>query len=133
MQTGSSSCRTRSRWRSWRRSSRSPPRRRTCAASCARACCSASPTGSTRLAESRPDQRHLVAAVGYVFTPVVPIVVLLSQPMKHEPMLRRHAAQALLWAVPFLVLLVLFCVAAILLLRSTLLALCLLPFLFLVP
>lgn len=47
--------------------------------------------------------------------------------------MHRHAVQALLWSIVFLLLLGAFCVAAIALLRATLLALCLLPFLFLVP
>jgi uncharacterized membrane protein len=84
------------------------------------------------LAERKPDQRHLVAAIGYVFTPVVPLVVLISE-MKADPVMRRHAAQALLWSVVFMLLLVGFCIAAIVLLRATLLAICLLPFLFLLP
>jgi hypothetical protein len=84
------------------------------------------------LADRKTDQRHLVAAIGYVFTPVVPLVVLTSSTMKSDPILRRHAAQALLWSVVLILLLVGFCVAAIALLRSTLLAVCLLPFLFIV-
>ncbi|HUG14927.1 MAG TPA: hypothetical protein VMM78_07880 [Thermomicrobiales bacterium] len=84
------------------------------------------------MADRETDQRHLVAAIGYLLTPVVPVVVLTST-TKTDLMLRRHAAQALLWSVPFLLLLVGFCVAAIALLRWSPLTVCLLPFLFLVP
>jgi hypothetical protein len=97
-----------------------------------KACCSAKRSIGIRLADGKPDQRHLVAAIGYVFTPVVPLVVLTST-MKTDPLLRRHSIQALLWSVFFLALLVVFCLVAIAMLRSTLLAVCLLPFLFLVP
>ena len=95
-------------------------------------CCSARPSIGIRLAERKTDQRHLIAAIGYVFTPVVSIVVLASS-MKADPILRKHAGQALLWSVGLLLLLVGFCIVAIGLLRLTLLALCLLPFLFVVP
>jgi uncharacterized membrane protein len=84
------------------------------------------------LAKQPPDQRHLVAAFGYLFTPVVPIVVL-SGNMKRDRFLRQHAWQALLWAIPFVVLLAAFIVAAIMLLRLDPLTVCLLPFLFLLP
>lgn len=96
-------------------------------------CCSARRSSGIRLANQTPDQRHLVAAVGYLFTPVVPLVILMSDNMKSDPVMRRHAAQALLWSVVFLLLLVAFCIVAIALLRVTMLAICLLPFLFLVP
>jgi uncharacterized membrane protein len=81
---------------------------------------------------TRPDQRHLVVAIGYVFTPVVPLV-LLSGEAQRDAFVRRHAAQALLWAGPFLLLLVAFVIATIALLRTSALTICLLPVLFLVP
>jgi uncharacterized membrane protein len=91
-----------------------------------------------RLAERRstrgnaPDQRQLVVAIGYVFTPVVPLV-LLSGEARSDGFLRRHAGQALLWAVPFVLLLIAFVIAAIALMRSNPLTVCLLPVLFMVP
>jgi uncharacterized membrane protein len=74
----------------------------------------------------------VIAALGYAFTPVVPAVVLLGD-LKRDAALRLHAWQALLWAPVFLVLLAVVVVLEIWLLRADFLAVCLLPFLLLVP
>jgi uncharacterized membrane protein len=84
------------------------------------------------LAETTGSQQRLVAAVGYVFTPVVPVIVLTSD-TKHDPFMRRHARQALVWTPFFLLAFVLVIVAAIWMLRTDLLLLCLFPVLFHLP
>lgn len=70
--------------------------------------------------------------MAYVFTPIVSIV-LLSGSSKASPFLRRHAAQGLLWSIPLLIFLIATVVLTIAMLRSTLLALCLLPILTVLP
>jgi hypothetical protein len=84
------------------------------------------------LADVAQSQKKVIAATGYMFTPVVPAIVLFSD-MKADAFLRRHAAQALLWAPAFVIGVVLVAVVAILLLRTDLLFICLLPLLVLVP
>lgn len=79
----------------------------------------------------RPDQR-LIAAIGYVFTPVVPALVLATG-LKQDARMRLHAWQALLWAAPFLALLAGTVVLAIALLRADFLFVCLLPAVFVLP
>lgn len=80
--------------------------------------------------QPRPDQR-LVAALGYVFTPVVPLIA--RSQHGDDPFLMRHARQALLWAVPFILLLVLMTVGMIVLIQGDLLFICLLPIALLLP
>lgn len=84
------------------------------------------------MAESGNPQERLAAALGYVFTPVVPIV-LLAGSARDNLFLKRHAAQALLWSVGLLILLVATVVLLIAMLRSTWLAILLLPILIVVP
>ena len=43
----------------------------------------------------------LWAALAYVFTPLVPIIVLLLEDKKGRPFIRAHNMQALLWGVIF--------------------------------
>jgi len=45
----------------------------------------------------------LWAALAYVFTPLVPIIILLMQDKKDRPFIRAHSAQALAWGVVFYV------------------------------
>ena len=95
---------------------------------------SARSTIGTRLAEAPGigSQQRLVAAVGYVFTPIVPLLVLTSD-MKHDRFMKRHSGQALVWAPLFLLAFVLVVIAAIWMLRTDLLLLCLFPVLFHLP
>jgi len=74
----------------------------------------------------------VIAAIGYLFPPVVPIIVLTSD-LKQNDALRRHALQALYWTIGFVVLLVLAVVALIWLVRLDFLAICLLPVLLTLP
>jgi uncharacterized membrane protein len=43
----------------------------------------------------------LWAALAYVFTPIVPIILLLMEDKKNRPFLKAHNAQALAWGVVF--------------------------------
>ena len=79
----------------------------------------------------RQDQR-LIAALGYLFTPVVPAVVIFGE-LKEDTALRLHAWQALLWGAAFAALLVAALVAAIVAIRADSLFFCLLPLLLLLP
>lgn len=45
----------------------------------------------------------LWAALAYVFTPLVPIILLLLEDKKNRPFIRAHNAQALAWGVVFYV------------------------------
>ncbi len=78
------------------------------------------------------DPRRLGAALGYMFTPLVPLLNL-SGDEGSDPFVRRHASQAILWSVPFLVLLILTIFLLILLVRENFLYICLLPAVILVP
>lgn len=42
---------------------------------------------------------RLWAALAYVFTPIVPIILLLMEDKKNRPFIRAHNAQALAWGV----------------------------------
>ena len=84
------------------------------------------------MVEQTNSQQRLIAALGYLFTPVVPLVVL-STDLKHDRFLKRHAGQSMLWSAGFIVGLALAVVAAIWMLRVDLLFLCLLPVVFLLP
>lgn len=53
--------------------------------------------------------------------------------MDHDAYIQRHARQALLWAVPFLILLTLMVVGMVMLVRQNVFFICLLPFGFLLP
>jgi len=79
---------------------------------------------------AKSDQR-LVAALGYIFTPVVPLVAMKSEDV--DPFVAKHARQALIWAVPFLVLLTLVIVAAVMIVRADFIYILLLPIVMLVP
>lgn len=79
----------------------------------------------------RQDQR-LIAALGYVFTPVVPAVIVFGD-FKQDPELRVHGWQALLWGVVFAVLLLAAVIAAVATIRVDLLFVFLLPFLLALP
>lgn len=43
----------------------------------------------------------LWAALAYVFTPLVPIIILLIEDKKNRPFIRAHNMQALIWGVVF--------------------------------
>jgi uncharacterized membrane protein len=45
----------------------------------------------------------LWSALTYIFTPLVPIIILLMQDKKERPFIRAHNAQALAWGVVFYV------------------------------
>ena len=93
---------------------------------------SAKSTIGIRLVDAAGSQKRLVAALGYVFTPVVPLIVLTSD-MKRDLFMQRHAGQALVWSIGFVLGFVLVVIVAIWMLRIDLLLLCLLPFLFHLP
>jgi len=42
---------------------------------------------------------RLWAALAYVFTPLVPIIILLMEDKKNRPFIKEHNVQALVWAV----------------------------------
>lgn len=46
----------------------------------------------------------LWAALAYVFTPLVPIILLLMEDKKNRPFIRAHNGQALAWGVVFYIL-----------------------------
>jgi uncharacterized protein len=52
------------------------------------------------LGEVTSDDK-LWAALGYVFTPIIPIIVLLLEDKKQRPFIRSHNMQALVWGVIF--------------------------------
>ena len=84
------------------------------------------------MADNAGSQKRLVAALGYVFTPVVPLIIL-SSDMKRDSFMQRHGGQALLWSIGFILAFVLVVIAAIWMLRTDLLFICLFPILFLMP
>ncbi len=45
------------------------------------------------------DDDRLWAALAYVFTPLVPIIILLIEDKKNRPFIRAHNVQALIWGV----------------------------------
>lgn len=47
----------------------------------------------------------LWAALAYVFTPVVPIIILLLEDKKNRPFIKEHNMQALVWAVALFIIL----------------------------
>jgi uncharacterized membrane protein len=73
----------------------------------------------------------MTAALGYLFTPMVPLVALRGS--DNDPFVRKHARQALFWAVPFVLLLVAMIVVTIVAIQTDILFVCLSPFLFLLP
>lgn len=78
------------------------------------------------------QQEQTVAALGYIFTPIVPIVTLASD-MRNSRFLRNHAVQALLWSGPFLVLLGIMIVIMVLLVSRDFLWILVTPILIVVP
>jgi uncharacterized membrane protein len=84
---------------------------------------------------SEPDvtpQARVVLATGYVFTPVVPLV-LLANDGGGEPFIRRHARQALYWSPVLLLLVIASVVFQIWLMRQDFLFICLLPAVLIAP
>lgn len=45
------------------------------------------------------DDDRLWAALAYVFTPIVPIILLLLEDKKNRPFIRAHNMQALVWGI----------------------------------
>lgn len=88
-------------------------------------------TIGTRLADPATPDKRMIAALGYLFTPMVPLVALRGG--EDDPFIRKHARQALLWAVPFILLLVAMIVVMIVAIRTDILFVCLSPFVFLLP
>lgn len=89
-------------------------------------------TIATRLDDKPQQQERIAAALGYVFTPLVPLLMLTGA-AKDRPFLRRHTIQALFFAPVLLVLLVVMVIAAIWLLRQSVALFCLLPLLLIAP
>ena len=77
-------------------------------------------------------QNRLVAALSYLFTPLIPIIVLATD-MRRDPFLRLHAARGLVSAIFLFVGLGLFIVLMIALLRQNFLWICLFPVVIVVP
>ncbi|MEW6567402.1 MAG: DUF4870 domain-containing protein [Chloroflexota bacterium] len=48
----------------------------------------------------------LWAALAYVFTPLLPIIIMLMEEKKNRPFIRAHNAQALAWGVVFYIVVV---------------------------
>ncbi|MGA2111976.1 MAG: DUF4870 domain-containing protein [Anaerolineales bacterium] len=48
----------------------------------------------------------LWAALAYIFTPIVPIIILLMEEKKNRPFIRAHNGQALAWGVVFYIVVV---------------------------
>ena len=78
------------------------------------------------------DPRRLQAALGYLFTPIVPLIMLTGD-ANADRWVRRHAVQSLIWSVPFLLLLIGVVVGLIVLIRANFLFICLLPVALFVP
>lgn len=87
---------------------------------------------SAERAAKAQQQRQLVAALGYVFTPLVPALTLVTDMGKDE-FLRRHAARALVGSVVVIAGLALVIVVMIALMRGNFLWVCLLPVAILLP
>ena len=49
---------------------------------------------------------RLWAALAYVFSPIVPIIILLMEDKKNRPFIKEHNVQALVWSVALFVILV---------------------------
>jgi uncharacterized membrane protein len=77
-------------------------------------------------------QRRLVAALAYLFTPLIPLLVLLTD-MRRDAFLRQHAGRALLSSAIVIIGLVMLVIALIVLIRQSFLWICLLPAVMLVP
>jgi uncharacterized membrane protein len=73
--------------------------------------------------DSTSDDR-LWAALGYVFAPLVPVIVLLLEDKKSRPYIKLHNVQALVWSVAY------FIVSIIL--SATLILACVVPFIYIV-
>lgn len=83
-------------------------------------------------APAEDDPRRLAAALGYLFTPVVPLLNL-SANRESDPFIRRHALQALLWTGPFVILLALTVLILVLLVQGNFLFICFLPLAIILP
>lgn len=92
---------------------------------------SASSTIGIRLA-SQDQQGQTIAALGYLFTPFVPLTVVFGA-QDASPDLQRHAKQALWWSIPFVVMLVVVVYLMVVAIQSSFLMICLLPFVILIP
>jgi uncharacterized membrane protein len=56
---------------------------------------------SEQMTSDVTNDDKLWAALAYVFTPIVPIILLLMEEKKNRPFIRAHNAQALAWGVVF--------------------------------
>lgn len=77
-------------------------------------------------------QNRLVAALAYLFTPLIPVIVLATD-MRRDAFLRLHATRALVSAIILVVGLGLFIVMMIALLRQNFLWICLFPVAIVLP
>ena len=93
---------------------------------------SATETGPDNPQPPADDPRRLGAALGYLFTPVVPLLNLTAS-RQSDPFVRRHAVQALLWSGPFVLLLAVTVVMLVLLVRGNFLFICLMPLAIMLP
>lgn len=60
------------------------------------------PMGGASMGDVTSDDK-LWAALAYVFTPLVPIILLLMEDKKNRPFIKAHNMQALVWGVAFYV------------------------------
>jgi uncharacterized membrane protein len=60
------------------------------------------PMGGASMGEVTSDDK-LWSALAYVFTPLVPIIILLMEDKKNRPFIKAHNMQALVWGVAFYV------------------------------
>lgn len=58
-------------------------------------------TDEMPVAENITSDDKLWAALAYVFTPLIPIIILLLEEKKDRPFIRAHNMQALVWGVVF--------------------------------
>ena len=86
----------------------------------------------TSLSKPAGSDHRLIAALCYLVTPVVPIVALRGA-QDDDQYVRKHARQGLIWAIPFLLLLVVTTILIVILIRLDILFICLLPAVFIVP
>lgn len=81
--------------------------------------------------QTRSDHR-LIAALCYLVTPVVPLVAMRGL-KEDDAFIRRHARQGLIWAIPFILMLILLTAGIVALIQQDILFICLLPAVFIVP
>jgi len=57
-----------------------------------------------QMPEAVTDDDKLWAALAYVFTPLVPVILMLMEDKKNRPFIKAHNSQALVWGVVMFIL-----------------------------